>query len=262
MYMSHLAPPTANSMRFASIAFNASEDEATKAADVVSKLASLSYDQMKKVDTVTVNVGILFDGSIKRAVEIWNADGGNQFKHFLITGYHGEKLSSKCLAQDVVCEHFGILRSEAVHSQVHAPHTGAQADWVAKKMKDLGSQGAILVAPSFHITRKWLTVMESLRKEHQQHVEGNEVLQFAPLPFIPVPLGEDMNAKLLLDVAAEKEGGEKEDLDAYRTITPAEAVHGEHLRILAYQKKGDCLSTHNAASFLEDVLDAYAHGHL
>lgn len=254
---SHFAPPTHASTIFAKLCFSGNDDDLaeTVPADDSAIKALVHYNSMlgaahniTMCRTLVVIPGIELDGSLKQAVNLWNADDGHNLDTLLVAGYHGKKRVADTFEHDVMCEKYGIHRPERVLSQGHAAHAGAQAEWIASQLIIAGAQGAILFAPQFHILRVMLSILQKLKDKREDE-------DFPKIVLVPAPYIHPIDEPSLLITAKENgpEGNgtlESDDPLENRGGTAKEAIHGEHPRILDYQVKGDNLET---SAFIEYV---------
>lgn len=198
--------------------------------------------------------GIELDGAVKEAVQAFKSSG--QSGHLLVAGYHGPKRVEEMFDERVVRQHYGLSLGASVHSQGLADHSGHQAQWVAAKCLELDVKEVQVHVPAFHLTRIYLTVLEALRRVMNPDGDFPQVL------LLPKPYVQDVTAATLIDVNAEKAGGESDDPAEYRTLCEARAALGEHARILIYQKPkgdgspGDCLTTERLLGYMQWAREA------
>ncbi len=215
-------------------------------------MAIVRPEWKQRVDQLAPNVGICLEDSVRQAVDDWNRN--NLGKVLTITGYHGRKRVNEMFSSRAVLDHFGIINAEGVHTQGLAAHTGMQAEWIVEKAISLRSNGVALYCPLFHLPRFLLTTLEAFRRRM------NSGGDYAMFPVIPVPVIRPSGQKNLLDTIAEKEGGESDDVNEYRTLSEEEAAWREFPRIAAYQQAkadgspGDCMTTERFGLYTDWLL--------
>lgn len=257
----HAADATLASLAFADIVFGAGNDSdvtdkairMAKAMQSIEVLPDGEFDD-PVFDTLVAVPGIVLDGPVIQATKLWNAKP-DQFKHFLIGGYRGERRVKEMFDQQVVTQHFGIQNAEHVRSHGLTQHAGTQAAWVAKQALELGSRGLLVVVPRFHSVRWIATLAEMLRREIGE-------ADFARIPIAFLPYQQNVYAATLLDVKAEAAAGEDADPNAFRTLTEAECIHGEYQRCINYQVKpdgsdGDVMTTDRFEAYVAWFLSEY-----
>ena len=103
-----------------------------------------------------------------------------------------------------------------IYTQVHAEHTGQQAEWVAKQVRDSEAEAVVIMAASGHIPRALLTQLMAFAKIGVK------------IPIIPVPHAINPCTKTvpnMSQVSAEDEGN---------AFTQAEFSLSEWFKILTY----------------------------
>lgn len=166
-----------------------------------------------KVDAIVAWPGIVLERATTQAIKVYNAGNG---RHLLVAGYHVPEVAEDRFTLDGLTG-LGMVRTDGVHTQVHANHAGQQANWVAEKVKWLGIKNFALYVPAFHLPRAMLTIIESLRRL--------DLL----IPIIPVPTVMSPFEPCVLD----SKTGE-------RNLSQMDVIHGEvNLRMMKYQRPND-----------------------
>jgi uncharacterized SAM-binding protein YcdF (DUF218 family) len=102
------------------------------------------------------------------------------------------------------------LKRDSVDIQVHAWHTGEQAEWVVDRTLATGIKSLVLAVSDYHLPRAYLTILKAfLRREVQ------------PIPMIPYPIPVSPLT-----------------ISPLNGVPHHELIAGELDRILAYQEKG------------------------
>lgn len=109
---------------------------------------------------------------------------------------------------------FGIPDDSRFYSQGVALHTGMQAQWLAKMVDEHNLLDVALVAPAFHMTRAYMTIVASMERVGMDHV-----------PIYPFPTAMDPGEIIPIPDANQWRFAQK-----------------EAKRILDYQLKGDVCS--------------------
>lgn len=144
--------------------------------------------------------------------ELW-ANG--QADVLLLAGQNPRESSDDLyLNESEFCEKFGIPSDSRFYSQGEAFHTGMQAEWLAKMVKEHKLKDVALVAPAFHMARAYMTIVASVEKAGIGHV-----------PIYPFPTAMDPGEIIPIPDACQWDFAEK-----------------EAGRIPAYQGNGDVCS--------------------
>jgi hypothetical protein len=153
-------------------------------AAVTMMLSSLSHKSANgNTDAVLYYPG-LFDTNMRGSLQNWADDMpaiDKMYRYVLVAGTHPESGQHEHLAVSVLCEVFGVM--DGNYSQVHAKHTGSQAEWFVRMAQELDLEVVALFAPAFHLPRAYLTTVKALCKAGIEH---QVLLLPRALPMSPV----------------------------------------------------------------------------
>lgn len=176
---------------------------------------------------------VLFPGLIPRyplsdGVEVLNF---LQSPYFLVAGHHlGYLQGYKDLPEDGRMKNeldegaiLKILRDshlpdQKFFTQIHAEHTGQQADWVAQQVVDNGVEAVVLMAASGHMPRAFATLLMSFEKKDHW------------IPIIPVAHAVNPFAYLTPNMSQDKTEDEGRDYPQFTFI------QSELAKVLKYKK--------------------------
>lgn len=179
-------------------------DLAASAVDIFT-LPSYLVDS---VDAIVVLPGQGEWPRLRTAIRAWEANPG--VRYLLVAGHTQTEEEYEVLTVDRLAD-FGLTRREGVIIEAHAWHTKEQADWLARKVEELGVTSLALCASSYHLLRAYRTMLMGFIRNHVDEV---------PMIPLPVPVSPGTISPL---------NGVPQDM----------LINGELDRILKYEPQGD-----------------------
>lgn len=142
-------------------------------------VALLTLPAPERTDAVAVMTGQGETWRLTRAIELWEADPA--VRHLLVANANPAEDTYRDITAGYL-RGLGLRRLDGVRIQpAYAPHTAAQADWLADEFAALGVRDVALVVSPYHLPRAYLTVLRAMDRR------GVRVPLF-PAP-VPVPPG-------------------------------------------------------------------------
>lgn len=172
------------------------------------------------VDAIAVQPGLGENWRIIDAVEAWNESASA--KRLLIAGlYDGETTKVLPTIENLSRPPFNLRRTEGVHIQASADHTRAQAEWLAKQVRENGVGSLALFVSPYHLLRAYCTVLKTFTKAGLR------------IPIVPMPVA-------VAPTAIVPETG----------VNAWEMSPGEKERIFKYQELGDVATLDELMDYL------------
>lgn len=187
-------------------------EESPQSEVLASTYAILALPRPSQTHALVIWPGFERKHCFRYGAELW-AQG--QADVLLLAGQNPEESPDNLhLDESEFRKKFGIPDDSRFYSQGEAFHTGMQAEWLTKMVNEHNLLDVALVAPAFHMTRAYMTIVASMKKANTGHV-----------PIYPFPTAMDLGEIIPIPDANQWRFAQK-----------------EAKRILAYQIKGDVCS--------------------
>jgi uncharacterized SAM-binding protein YcdF (DUF218 family) len=159
------------------------------------------------VDAIVVLPGQGEWSRLRTAIRAWETNPG--VRYLLVAGHTQTEEEYEVLTVDRLAD-FGLTRREGVIIEAHAWHTAEQADWLARKVEELGITSLALCATAYHLLRAYLAMIMGFIRNH---------VDWVPMIPLPVPVSPGTISPL-------------------NRVPQDTLINGELDRILLYQPKG------------------------
>lgn len=178
---------------------------------------------INRSDALVIFPGLGETQRVSEAIHWWQ-EQEIATRFLLVAGHNTKERTSQVLDIDRLRQApFFLQRTENVYCEIHADHTKAQADWVAKKVQTLRITSVALFVSPYHLLRAFLTLLKSF-------VQCESVI-----PIIPVPVSVGLHTPV----------PEFDNVEMWKMIA------GEVRRIQDYQLKGDVAGFSELNQYLE-----------
>lgn len=200
------------------------KDEIGTIASLIIQVLTIPIPETFQPDALVTIPGMGETWRVLQPLKEWEKSTA---EHFLLAGmYWGEQQFEELSMELLKQSPYNLKRTENVHTQLSARHTKAQTDWIIRRASKLEITSFIFYAPTYHITRAYLTLLKSLIQS-----------EIKPVIMIPKPIVMSPNV-IIPEANAQA-----------RSLIP-----GEIERIKIYQEKGDVATLDELENYLDFTL--------